>query len=342
MDIEFVRKVAREKLKDFCNVCKECNGVWCAGKVPGMGGCGTGDSFKRSYNKLKRVKLILRTIHTAKDPSLETVLFGEKLSFPGIVAPITGASYNFGNAISEEEYASNIVNGAIDAGTIAMVGDGGDPKYLELGLNAIKNSRGKGIAIIKPRSNEEIIKRIRLAEKAGAIAVGIDIDGAGLLTMALHNQPVGPKSFEDLKELVSSTSLPFIVKGILSIGEAKLCQRAGVNTIVVSNHGGRILDDTLAPCEVLNGISKEVGHKMNVLVDGVVRSGGDVLKYLALGAKAVLIGRPIIWGAVGGGQEGVKITLEKFKKELYKSMILTGCESSIKVPSNIIHEFLID
>lgn len=342
MDINEVKKNAREKMKGFCNVCNECNGVWCAGKVPGMGGCGTGDSFKRNYNKLKRIRLILKTIHSANNPNLETYLWGEKLSFPGIIAPITGASYNFGNAITEEEYIKDIIDGAIDAGTIGMVGDGGDPTYLELGLNAIKEAGGKGIAIIKPRSNEEIIKRIKMAEKSGAIAVGIDIDGAGLLTMALYDQPVGPKSFKDLKILVNSTKLPFIVKGILSVDEAKFCQKAGVDTIVVSNHGGRILDDTLAPCEVLNEIVKEVGYKVNVLVDGAARNGGDILKYLALGAKGVLIGRPIIWGAVGGGQEGVKIILEGFKNELYKNMILTGCEEAIKISPRIIHEFILE
>jgi len=342
MDINEVKKNAREKMKGFCNVCKECNGVWCAGKVPGMGGCGTGDSFKRNYNKLKRIRLILKTIHSAKNPNLETYLWGEKLSFPGIVAPITGASYNFGNATTEEEYANSVVGGAIKAGTIAMIGDGGDPSYLELGLNAIQKAGGKGIAIIKPRSNEEIIKRIKLAEEAGAIAVGIDIDGAGLLTMALYNQPVGPKSFKDLNTLVNSTKLPFIVKGILSVEEAKFCQKAGVDTIVVSNHGGRILDDTLAPCEVLNEIVKEVGYKINVLVDGAARNGGDILKYLALGAKGVLIGRPIIWGAVGNGEEGVKIILENFKNELFKNMILTGCEEASNVSSRIIHEFILE
>ncbi|MFA6708241.1 MAG: alpha-hydroxy-acid oxidizing protein [Fusobacterium sp.] len=342
MDIKEVKKNAREKMKGFCNVCNECNGIWCAGKVPGMGGCGTGDSFKRNYNKLKRIRLILKTIHSAKNPNLETSLWGEKLSFPGIVAPITGASYNFGNAVNEEEYANNIINGAIDAGTIGMVGDGGDPTYLELGLKAIKKAGGKGVAIIKPRDNEEIIKRIKIAEEAGAIAVGIDIDGAGLLTMALYNQPVGPKSFKDLKTLVDSTDLPFIVKGILSVEEAKLCQKAGVDTIVVSNHGGRILDDTLAPCEVLNEIVREVGYKVNILVDGAARNGGDILKYLALGAKGVLIGRPIIWGSVGGGQEGVKIILEQFKNELYKNMILTGCEETTNISPRIIHEFILE
>lgn len=327
MDIKEIRENAKERMKGFCALCKECDGKWCAGKVPGMGGCGTGSSFQRTHDKLKEIKVVLRTIHSATNPTLETSIFGKTLSFPAIVAPITGTVFNMGGYVSDEEYSDDVVLGAEVAGTIAMVGDTGDPKCFEYGINALKKANGNGIAIIKPRENSEIIKRIKIAEEAGAIAVGIDSDGAGLVTMKLFGQPVGPKSLEDLKEIVKSTKLPFIVKGILSAEEAKLCVEAGVNTIVVSNHGGRVLNETLAPCEVLEDIVKEVGDKINVLVDGGVREGVDILKYLALGAKGVLIGRPVIWGSIGGRQEGVKVVLETLKNQLYQSMILTGCDN---------------
>lgn len=327
MDIKEIRENAKERMKGFCALCKECDGKWCAGKVPGMGGCGTGSSFQRTHDKLKEIKVVLRTIHSATNPILETSIFGKTLSFPAIVAPITGTVFNMGGYVSDEEYSDDVVLGAEAAGTIAMVGDTGDPKCFEYGINALKKANGNGIAIIKPRENSEIIKRIKIAEEAGAIAVGIDSDGAGLVTMKLFGQPVGPKSLEDLKEIVKSTKLPFIVKGILSVEEAKLCVEAGVNTIVVSNHGGRVLNETLAPCEVLEDIVKEVGDKINVLVDGGVREGVDILKYLALGAKGVLIGRPVIWGSIGGRQEGVKVVLETLRSQLYQSMILTGCNN---------------
>lgn len=327
MDIKEIRENAKERMKGFCALCKECDGKWCAGKVPGMGGCGTGSSFQRTHDKLKEIKVVLRTIHSATNPTLETSIFGKTLSFPAIVAPITGTVFNMGGYVSDEEYSDDVVLGAEAAGTIAMVGDTGDPKCFEYGINALKKANGNGIAIIKPRENSEIIKRIKIAEEAGAIAVGIDSDGAGLVTMKLFGQPVGPKSLEDLKEIVKSTKLPFIVKGILSVEEAKLCVEAGVNTIVVSNHGGRVLNETLAPCEVLEDIVKEVGDKINILVDGGVREGVDILKYLALGAKGVLIGRPVIWGSIGGRQEGVKVVLETLRSQLYQSMILTGCDN---------------
>ncbi|MGL5664331.1 MAG: alpha-hydroxy-acid oxidizing protein, partial [Cetobacterium sp.] len=206
------------------------------------------------------------------------------------------------------------------------IGDTGDPNCFQVGIDAIKKANGKGIAIIKPRENSEIIKRIRLAEEAGAIAVGIDVDGAGLVTMKLFNQPVGPKTLNDLKEIISSTKLPVIIKGILTVDEAKICVNAGASAIVVSNHGGRCLNETFAPAEVLQEISKAVGNDITILADGAVREGVDILKYLALGADGVLIGRPIIWGSIGGRQEGVKITLETFKSQLYQSMILSGAD----------------
>ncbi len=338
MEVSILKASAREKMKGFCVVCPECNGVWCAGKVPGMGGTGSGDSFKNSYNKLKEIKLIMRTIHSVKEPKIEIKLFDEILSFPVIGAPITGTKFNMGGGVTEEEYCSDIINGAICEGTISMIGDTGDPNSFIYGLNAIKNARGKGIAIIKPRSNEEIIKRIRMAEEADCMAVGVDIDGAGLITMKLFNQPVGPKTFEDLKFLVSSTKLPFIVKGILSVDEAILCAEAGVSAIVVSNHGGRVLNETVAPINVLESITEAVGDKIIVLADGNVREGVDIVKYLALGAKGVLIGRPLIWGSIGGREEGVKTIFNTLKNQLIQAMILTGVQDINRVEKRIIYK----
>lgn len=331
-----IKDNARKKMIGFCAVCKICDGVWCAGNVPGMGGAGSGESFKRAYKKLRNMKMILRTIHGITEPDMNVDLWGQKLSFPCMGAPITGTKFNMGGGVTEDEYCSDVINGAIDAGTISMIGDTGDPTCYEYGLKLIKENSGKGVAIIKPRSNEEIIKRIKMAEEAGVIAVGIDIDGAGLVTMKLFGQPVGPKTVEDIKLLVNSTKLPFIVKGILSIEDAKLCVEAGVNTIVVSNHGGRVLNNTLAPCEVLEEIANAVGDKINILVDGSIREGGDILKLLALGAKAVLVGRPIIWGSIGGRQEGVKTIFTTLKNQLEQAMILTGGSNTNDVCKKIL------
>ncbi len=325
MDWKDLLQQAKINLKGYCKVCPVCDGKACAGQVPGMGGIGTGSAFMANIQALDNYRVNLRTLHNSKEPDIQTQVFGHNIDFPILAAPLTGASYNMGGKLTEKEFISSVISGSKMAGTLGMCGDGGDPSFFNCGLEAISEENGHGIAIIKPRSNDAVIDRIRKAEQAGAAAVGIDIDGAGLLVMALNNQPVGTKTKEELKELVSSTKLPFIVKGIMTLDEAMIAAEAGAAAIVVSNHGGRILDHTPGAAEVLPEISAELKGSLTIFVDGGVRFGVDVLKLLALGADAVLIGRPVIIGAFGGGPEGVKTVLEKMAGELKQAMILTGC-----------------
>ncbi|RKD32554.1 alpha-hydroxy-acid oxidizing protein [Thermohalobacter berrensis] len=326
MELKEIYSNAREKMKGYCRVCPECNGIACAGEVPGMGGAGTGASFKSNVEELKKVKLVLRTIHNCKNPDSSFELFGEKLDMPIISAPITGSSFNMGGALSEKEYVDAVMEGSLEAGTVAMTGDTADPSMYITGIEGIKKVNGKGIPIIKPRENSKIIEKIRLAEEINPMAVGVDIDGAGLVTMALKGQPVGPKTVDELKELVKSTKLPFIFKGIMTVEEAEIAVEVGAKAIVVSNHGGRILDHTQGVAKVLPQIADKVKGKITILADGGIRSGIDVFKMLALGADAVLIGRPVIIGAYGGYSKGVETVLTNMKNELIKAMILTGCK----------------
>jgi len=327
MDIKEIKKLAKERMNGLCNLCKECNGVYCAGQVPGMGGTGTGDSFKRNFEALKNVKLVLRTMHGAKNPDMSVEVLGEKLELPLICAPVTGSDINMGGYLSEQEYCDAVVFGSKKAGTIAMVGDSGKSEFYVAGLDSVKRAGGYGVAVIKPRENDEVIKRLEMAHEVGVKMVGMDIDGAGLVTMALFGQPVGPKSMEDIAAIKKATKLPFILKGIMSSDEAVLAAEAGVDAIVVSNHGGRILNHTLGAAEVLPSIARAVKGRVTILADGNVREGADILKYIALGADAVLAARPMIWGAVGGGEDGVKAVIDNFKSQLYQAMLLTGCNS---------------
>lgn len=336
MNWQEVRKIARDKLKPYCRVCPICNGVACAGEVPGMGGVGTGSSFKANLEALNKYKLNLSTIHEVRNPDTSLELFGEKISLPVMAAPITGTTYNMGGAITEDVYCDEVIAGSLMAGTIGWTGDGADPLMFSSGIEAVKKNGGKGIPIIKPRQQDEIIKRIHLAEEAGAIAVGIDIDGAGLITMALKGQPVSPKSQKEIEELVNSTKLPFILKGIMTLREAEIAYNIGVSAIVVSNHGGRILDHTPGVAEVLPEISDKLKGKIKIIADGGVRSGVDVLKLLALGADAVLIGRPVVMAIWGGGREGLKIYFENIKNELKQAMLLTGVENVKNVSRSIL------
>ncbi len=337
MDLKTVRDTAREKLKGYCRVCPVCDGRLCAGEVPGMGGAGTGSAFAANLEALSRHRLNMRTIHSVKEPDLSMRLWGRKLSMPILAAPMTGTPYNMGGKMTEEEFITELVSGAAAAGTLCMTGDGADPAMYASGLKAGTSFMGATIAVIKPREQEEIIKYLRRAEAAGVLAAGMDIDGAGLITMALKGQPVSTKTIGEVKEIVSATGLPFILKGIMTPQEAELAIDARAAGIVVSNHGGRVLDFTPGAAEVLPAIAERAKGKVIIFADGGVRTGADVLKLLALGADAVLVGRPLVVGAFGGGREGVALVLNKMKTELLQAMLLTGTADVKKIPTNILY-----
>lgn len=323
-----IHAAAREKFKKVCYVCKVCDGKNCASGVPGMGAVGTGESFRRNIQSFKRYKVVTRLIHDIKEPDTSTEIFGTRISLPVMAAPITGAVTNMNGAVDELDYNIAVVRGCREAGTIAFVGDGATPEKYRIGLDAIERENGLGIPVFKPRlDNEEIIKRIKAAEKAGALAVGMDIDAAVFKTMALRNQAVAPKSVSELKEIKSATTLPFILKGIINPRDVEMALKAGVDAIIVSNHGGRVLDEMPGSMDVLGDIVKAAAGGLIIMVDGGFRDGVDILKALALGAQYVLIGRPVAIAAVGMGVEGTAYYMNHIKDELQKAMLLTGCGS---------------
>jgi isopentenyl diphosphate isomerase/L-lactate dehydrogenase-like FMN-dependent dehydrogenase len=134
-------------------------------------------------------------------------------------------------------------------------------------------------------------------------------------------------TWRDLERLRGMSDLPLLVKGVLTREDARLAVDSGVDGIVVSNHGGRQLDTVLAGIDALPEVVDEVGGETEVFVDGGVRRGSDVLKALALGARAALIGRPVLWGLAAGGEQGVRDVLEMFRREIELAHVLAGCAS---------------
>lgn len=337
MNYKEMLKNAKDNLNGSCRVCSNCNGIVCSGEVPGMGGKGTGAAFKENYEALNAYKLNMRVIHNAKNPDTSIEIFGKKMDIPVFAAPVSGTTLNMGGKFTEEEYISWVIGGCLDAGIYPMVGDTAVDSFLITNLEQLKKFGGEGIAFIKPWSNDNVIKKIKMAEEAGAFAVGMDIDACGLITLALHGKPVMPKTVEEIKEIVKSTKLPFILKGIMTPDEAELAVEAGVDAIVVSNHGGRVLDQTPGVADVLPEIASRVKGKVTILADGGVRTGVDVLKMIGLGADAVLIGRPFVTASFGGQREGVKTYVDKLKDDLKSAMVLTGCNSIKDVDGRIIY-----
>lgn len=321
-----VRKHARELMEGYCRVCPVCNGKACAGEVPGMGGLGTGTSFMNNVSALAAVRFNMRLLHGATQPDTSTELLGFKLAMPVLAAPIGGVSFNMGGKITEEQYVEAVLGGCADKGVVGCAGDGVPPFIIDSALAGVKAFGG--IPFIKPWEDNELYEKLERAVAAGAKVVGMDVDAAGLVTLRLMGRPVGPKTVEQLREIIARVpEAKFVLKGVMTPDDAKRAVDAGAAGIVVSNHGGRVLDHTPGTAEVLPGVAAAVKGQVAILVDGGVRTGGDVLKMLALGADAVLIGRPVSIAAVGGLREGVGKYLDQLKSELVQAMILTGCAS---------------
>ena len=327
MDYEEVLANARKKSRK-CKVCPVCNGLACRGQIPGPGGKGNGKSFMESLEYLSKIDIMMDPIFDntgGQDAGIE--LFGRRLSMPVLGAPCGGAGLNFGCDMPEADFIQAQVKGALAAGTLAFTPDGPmDEVYLS-GIELTRQVGGLAVPTVKPWAEEKLLHHIRLAEEAGAVAVCCDVDSAGLINLRLLGKPVDPKSPEELAKAIAGTRLPFLIKGVLTVRAAKLAAELGAYGIVISNHGGRIIPDAPAPVSMIREIREAVGGRLKLLVDGGIRSGGDVYKCLALGADAVLIGRPICHSAIGGGAEGVACYLEKIKEELLDNMRITGCHS---------------
>ena len=346
LTLEDVRNNAREKLKGICAVYRNCDGEatkLCEGQSYGsplgIGGTGAGYSFHNNYEALKKIRLKMHLIGDHFEPNTSYEFFDRTLSMP-IMGASTAGVHSFGGeeVISETEFCRSIVMGCKSAGTIGWRGDSINYSLENsFGINAISEAGGLGVKIVKPRDQEKIIEFFKKAEEANCIAVGVDIDGCGSYAMAKHNRPVYRKTIEDIRNLVESTSLPVIIKGVMCLEDAKAAKDAGASAIVISNHGGRVLDHTPGTAEVLPAIVKELGTEIRILADGGIRTGYDVLKMLALGANGVLIGRDLIRAAVGGGIEGVKIHMSYLQKTLVKAMKMTNCRSLKDVSPDILY-----
>ena len=143
-------------------------------------------------------------------------------------------------------------------------------------------------------------------------------------------------TWKDLEWLQSLSPMPLVVKGILRGDDAIRAVEWGARGVIVSNHGGRQLDSAIASIDALSEVVAAVGDKVDVLVDGGIRRGTDVLKALALGAKAVLLGRPVLWGLAVGGEAGVQHVIELLRDELDLAMALSGCAKLLDIDSSLV------
>ncbi|XP_043927426.1 hydroxyacid oxidase 2-like [Protopterus annectens] len=144
-------------------------------------------------------------------------------------------------------------------------------------------------------------------------------------------------TWKDIHWLQSLTHLPIIIKGILTKEDAELALKHGVHGIIVSNHGGRQLDGVSATIDALSEVVDAVQGKIEVYLDSGIRTGSDILKALALGAKCVFIGRPALWGLTYKGEEGLREVLKMLRDEFHLSMALAGCRNISEINKSLIH-----
>lgn len=327
-----VRDNARGELKT-CKVCRECNGEACRGLLPGVGGKGNGESFVRNYKKLQSIKLHLDTMYDQGTLDTSVQLFGKSMSIPVFAGPMAAIDSQFGPKYDTETFQRVLLQHSKDIGTVTFLPGSPDEMIARL----CSDFPGQGIPTIKPWPIDVVIEKAQLYEKAGAFAIATDLDGAGLAAVQGGAVPVMPHGVENIKKLVAAVNIPVIIKGVMTVAGAKKCVKAGVAGIVVSNHGGRVMEQALSTAEVLGPIAEAVAGRMPVLVDGGIRTGADLFKIRALGAQAAIIGRPFGVAVFGGDMEGIHLYTKKLETELREAMMMTGAETLEDICAEMIH-----
>lgn len=300
-----------------------------------MGAADSGATMERNVAAFKKFLFQQRIFHQVSDPDTKVTLFGRTVSTPAWVAPI-GSFYRI-----SETAERDVADGASSTNTILFV------SYATKS-NVREWAQGTSAPLVyigyMQQGRKAVLESVRLAEEVSYVAVGLVMDSIQPQrigeTVPLTREGIprrgNPARPEDIQWLKNQTSLPVIIKGILSSEDARIAVDAGADAIVVSNHGGRIFDQTRAAFEALPEVVAAVGSRVPVILDGGVRNGGDIVKAVALGAKAALVGRPVCWGVAVGGAVGVKRVIEIMTQDVKRVLIMTGVGAVSQITDSII------
>jgi len=327
MTYEEALKLAREQIGPFCKACPVCNGRGCKNQIPGPGAKGIGDTAIRNYEKWQDIRVNMDTLSPNVPVNTSLELFERSFRYPIFAGPVGAVKLHYGEKYTDMEYNDILVSACAKAGIAAFTGDGTVPMQMEAATAAIRSVNGLGIPTVKPWNLQTLEQKMKLVNDCEPFAVAMDVDAAGLPFLKNQMPPAGSKSVEELRQVVEMVRAPFIVKGVMTVRGAKKALEAGAAGIVVSNHGGRVLDQCPATAEVLAEIADAVQGQMKIFVDGGIRSGVDIFKALALGADAVIVCRPFVPMVYGGGAEGVRALVEKLGGELTDTMQMCGAFS---------------
>ncbi len=336
MTYQEVLAAARENLTK-CKACPVCNGKACANNIPGPGSKGVGDTAMRNYEKWRNIRVNMDTISDVATPDTSLELFGKSFRYPFFAGPVGAVVAHYGDKHNDKSYNNVLVKACAEGGIAAFTGDGLDATVMDVACEAIAASNGMGVPTVKPWNLETIEAKMEKVKASGSFAVAMDIDAAGLPFLKGMNPPAGAKSVQQLAEIAKMAGKPFIVKGVMTVKGALKAKEAGAAGIVVSNHGGRVLDQCPATAEVLCDIVDALkGSGVKVIVDGGIRTGVDVFKALAMGADAVIICRPFVPMVYGGGEEGVKLYIDKIGAELADTMAMCGAATLADITRDMV------
>jgi isopentenyl diphosphate isomerase/L-lactate dehydrogenase-like FMN-dependent dehydrogenase len=327
-----------------------------AGPLAYFGG-GAGDELTMRENvaAYRRWALRPRVLVDVEETTTATTVLGAEVSMPILVAPIAV------QALAHPDGEAGMARAAAGAGTIMSLSTIASARPSEVAAAApggrrwfqLYCFRDRGItdalvaeavesgfeAIVltvdAPRAGRrerDLRTGFQIPTEIGVPSVEAAVGGGARLGIAEVFELVDPSlDWSDVERLAAGSEVPVLVKGVLRGDDAELAVEHGAAGVVVSNHGGRQLDGAMATVEALPEVAEAVGGRCEIIVDGGVRRGGDVLVALALGATAVQVGRPALWGLAAGGEAGARRVLELLREELDLGLALLGCRSPAEV-----------
>ena len=300
------------------------------------GAAETRATFYRNPRAFQKYLFRQRIFHDVTEPDISIELFGRRLPIPAITAPV--GSFSLIGKETEREVAEGTANVG------AMMFTSQAAKFDPKGWRQAAKSPLVFMAYMN-RGREEVSEYAKTAQDLDFAAVGITMDtvkpvkiGDEVPMSTKDGKPrKGHKStLKDIEWLKQQVNLPVVVKGIMGADDARSAVNAGADAVVVSNHGGRILDFNRAALEALPEVVEAVGDRVPVILDSGVRSGGDIVKALALGATAILAGRPVAWGVAAFGARGVERVFAIFEEEMKRVMCMTGVAKVSEVTKSIL------
>ncbi len=315
------------------------------------GGAGDELTLRDNVDAYRRWVLRPRMLVDVETCSTATTVLGEEVSMPLLVAPVAF------QRVAHPDGEVAMARAAREAGTImclstlatstpAEVAEVGGPRWFQLYVfrdegvtrELIAQARAGGYSALLLTIDAPVRgNRERDARTAFSIPPDVriaSIGHGGVTPKDVFDMISASLTWHDVERLAGEAGMPLLVKGVLTEEDGRLACEHGAAGIVVSNHGGRQLDGVAASIDALPEVVEAVAGRVEVLVDGGIRRGSDVVKALALGAQAVLAGRALLWGLAADGEAGARHVLDLFQAEILNALQLVGCVSPADVDRN--------